>query len=57
MICDWWISIQFVSFFVSWFVACDRNCDSLTALKNAIVKVAFELQCSCVFEKSSMPDE
>ena len=58
MICDWWISIQFVCFLVSRFVACDRNCDSLMAAKNTIiVKVDFELQSSHVFEKSSMPDE
>ena len=57
VVCDWWILIQFVCFFVSRFVACDRNCDSLTASINAIVKVAFELQCSRVFEKSSIPDE
>ena len=24
MICDWWISIRFVSFCVSRFIACDR---------------------------------
>ena len=41
MICDWWISIRFVSFCVQLrFVACDRN---LTAAKNAIAKAAFEL--------------
>ena len=27
MICDWWISIRFVCFCVSRFVACDRNYD------------------------------
>ena len=27
MICDWWISIRFVCFCVSGFVACDRNYD------------------------------
>ena len=27
VICDWWISIRFVSFFVSRFVASDRNYD------------------------------
>ena len=26
-ICDWWISIRFVCFCVSRFVACDRNYD------------------------------
>ena len=55
MICDWWI--QFESFFVSRFIACDHNCDSLTAAKDAIVKVAFELRSWRVFEKSSMPDK
>ena len=55
MICDWWI--QFECFFVSRFIACDRNCDSLTAAKNAIVKVAFELRSWRVFEKNSMPDK
>ena len=27
VICDWWISIRFVCFFVSRFIACDRNDD------------------------------
>ena len=27
LICDWWISIRFVCFCVSMFVACDRNYD------------------------------
>ena len=27
LICDWWISIRFVCFCVSRFVACDRNYD------------------------------
>ena len=27
VICDWWISIRFVCFSVSRFVACDRNYD------------------------------
>ena len=27
MICDWWISIRFVCFCVSRFIACDRNYD------------------------------
>ena len=27
MVCDWWISIRFVCFCVSRFVACDRNYD------------------------------
>ena len=27
VICDWWISIRFVCFCVSRFVACDRNYD------------------------------
>ena len=37
------ISIRFVCFCVSRFVACDRDYDSMTAAKNAIVKAAFEL--------------
>ena len=27
MVCDWWISIRFVCFSVSRYVACDRNYD------------------------------
>ena len=45
MICDCWISIRFVCFCVSRFVACDRN------YENAIVKAAFELKSSHVGEK------
>ena len=38
MTCDWWISICFVCFCVSRFVACDCNIDRS---ENAIVKAAF----------------
>ena len=33
MICDWWISIRFVYFCVSRFVACDRTRSGLMHLK------------------------
>ena len=52
MVCNWWISSQCVCSCVSRFVACDRNL-WLTSVKNAIVKAAFELQSSHVFEKLS----
>ena len=52
MICDWWISIRFVCFYVSRFVACDRNYER-TAANNVIVKATFELQSLSVFEKRS----
>ena len=50
MICDWWISIRFMTSCVSSFVASDRN-DDKRQRKNVIVKAAFELQRSRVFEK------
>ena len=55
MICDWWISIRFVCFYVSSFVACDRNYER-TAANNVIVKATFELQGLSVFEKRSKGD-
>ena len=49
-VCDWWISILFVSLFVGSLLVIVIM---LTAAKNAIAKTAFELQCSGVFEKRS----
>ena len=55
MICDWWISIRFVRFYFSRFVACDRSYER-TAANNVIVKATFELQGLSVFEKRSKGD-
>ena len=53
MICDRWISIHFECFGVSRFVACDGTCVIMTAVKNAIVKVAFVLESARACEKRS----
>ena len=55
MICDWWISIRFVCFYVSRFVVCDRNYER-TAANNVIVKATFELQSLSVFKKRRKGD-
>ena len=52
MICDWRISICFVCFCVSRFIACDGNSViMIEGSKNAILKAAFELESSRVREK------
>ena len=54
MICDWRISIRFVCFCVSRFIACDVNSViMIEGSKNAILKAAFELESSRVREKRS----
>ena len=54
LICDRWILIRFVCFCVSRFIARDRNYDwPQQKDENLIVKAAFEMQNSCVFEKPS----
>ena len=54
MICDWRISIRFVCFCVSRFIACDGNSViMIEGSKNAILKAAFELESSHVCEKRS----
>ena len=40
MICNWWISIRFLCFCVSRFVACDLNCDQNPTL---IFQIFFNL--------------
>ena len=52
MVCDFdrWILMCFVCFCVSRFIACDNNYADWWRWKNAIVKVAFELQGSNVLK-------